>query len=130
MAAPFKFPSPLSSQRMNVERYAIVLNAVEQIGCESLDIAMNDNCSECCLVDTFTCRCCQISNRLRGDRCFCLRRVDRFGIIPSRGHQFGISEAFVNPLNARTASEFNVFEECSGNADKTPASQCSVLRGG
>lgn len=70
---------------VQVERDSIVLNAIEQIGSEIDEITIDYNCSEYWLAESFTCRCCQTPNRIRGYRYLLesnqsdyLRRINRF----------------------------------------------------
>lgn len=53
---------------VRVEDDSIVLNAIEQIDSQSDEITIDYNCSEYRLAESFTCRCCQSPNRIRGYR--------------------------------------------------------------
>lgn len=70
---------------VRVEGDSIVLNAIAQIDSYSDEITIDYNCSEHWLAESFTCRCCQSPNRIRGYRYLVetkqdgyLRRIDRF----------------------------------------------------
>ncbi|WP_354130037.1 SET domain-containing protein [Bradyrhizobium sp. RT3b] len=77
---------------VRIERDSIVLNAIEQIGSESDEITIDYNCSEYWLAESFTCRCCQTPNSIRGyrhlldsDQRDYLRRINRFLLPHLRG---------------------------------------------
>lgn len=70
---------------VRVEDDSIVLIAINLIGSESDELTIDYNCSEYCLAQRFSCRCCQPANRVYGykylvetNQADYLRRINQF----------------------------------------------------
>lgn len=103
---------------VRVEGEIIVLNAIEQIDSDSDEITIDYNCSEYWLADSFTCRCCQTPNRIRGYRYLVETDQDDYmrRIAPVvLSHLVEVNSEAKKPvdptitLDARTPNEFNAF---------------------
>ncbi|WP_057854433.1 SET domain-containing protein-lysine N-methyltransferase [Bradyrhizobium valentinum] len=91
---------------VRVEGASIVLNAIEQIRSDTDEITIDYNCSEYSLAESFSCRCCQIPNRICGYRYLVetnqndyLRRINRFALLHLAEMTSEVKRASINPLS-------------------------------